>query len=68
MVTQDYPGDIECIVVHDQEQPDDDLALLGAPHRAIRVTTNTAHSPGPRQRAQHRPRSGGRRADRDLRR
>jgi hypothetical protein len=46
VVTQDYPGDIECIVVHDQEPPDDDLALLGRPHRAIRVTTNTAHSPG----------------------
>lgn len=46
VVGQDYPGDIECIVVHDQEPPDEELTQLGAPRREIRVTVNDAHSPG----------------------
>jgi hypothetical protein len=45
VVAQDYPGGIECIVVHDQEPPDEDLAQLGAAHRQVRVAAN-AHSPG----------------------
>ena len=45
VVGQDYPGKIECIVVHDQERPDEDLTRLGTPARTIRVVTNS-HSPG----------------------
>ena len=45
VVAQDYRGDIECLVVHDQEPPDADLAMLGTPQRRIQVTTNT-HAPG----------------------
>src|SRR5262249_27093531 len=37
VVAQTYPGDIECIVVHDQEAPDEDLASLGTARRSIRV-------------------------------
>ena len=45
VVAQDYPGDIECIVVHDQEPPDETLATLGTARRRVRVAANT-HSPG----------------------
>jgi hypothetical protein len=45
VVGQDYPGQIECIVVHDQEPSDEDLTRLGTPRRTIRVVTNS-HSPG----------------------
>jgi hypothetical protein len=46
VVAQDYPGEIECIVVHDQEPPDEGLAALGRQHREIRVTANEEHCPG----------------------
>jgi hypothetical protein len=45
VVAQDYPGDIECIVVHDQEPPDEELTRLGSPGRQIQVTANV-HSAG----------------------
>jgi Glycosyl transferase family 2/Sulfotransferase family len=45
VIGQDYPGKIECIVVHDQEPPDDDLTRLGTPTRTVSVVTNS-HSPG----------------------
>jgi len=45
VVAQTYPGDIECIVVHDQESPDEELATLGTARRSIRVVSNT-HAPG----------------------
>lgn len=45
VVGQDYPGDIECIVVHDQEPPDEELAQLGTARHRVRVAANT-HSPG----------------------
>src|SRR5207302_1255950 len=41
---QDYAGDVECIVVYDQSEPDDDLAS-DDPGRAVRVLTN-ARQPG----------------------
>jgi hypothetical protein len=45
VVGQDYPGRIECIVVHDQEPPDQELTRLGTPRRTVRVVANS-HSPG----------------------
>jgi Glycosyl transferase family 2/Sulfotransferase family len=45
VVGQDYPGRIECIVVHDQEPPDEDLTRLATPRRTVRVVANS-HSPG----------------------
>jgi glycosyltransferase involved in cell wall biosynthesis len=45
VVAQDYPGDIECIVVHDSEPPDPSLELLAAPGRSVTVITNT-RAPG----------------------
>lgn len=45
VVSQDYPGRIECIVVHDQEPPDEDLTRLGTARRTIRVVSNR-HTPG----------------------
>jgi len=45
VVAQTYPGDIECIVVHDQEAPDEDLTSLGTARRSIRAVSNT-HAPG----------------------
>jgi hypothetical protein len=45
VIGQDYPGRIECIVVHDQEPPDEELTRLGTPRRTVRVAANT-HSPG----------------------
>lgn len=46
VVAQDYQGDIECIVVHDQEPLDEGLKELGKEHREIQVINNTEHSPG----------------------
>lgn len=40
VVAQSYPGDIECIVVHDQEPPDEGLKLLGTAQHRIRVAVN----------------------------
>lgn len=45
VVAQDYPGDIECIVVHDREPADQSLADLAGPGRSVTVTTNT-RTPG----------------------
>lgn len=45
VVGQTYPGTIECIVVHDQEPPQPELAELGDANRAVRVVTNT-RTPG----------------------
>jgi glycosyltransferase involved in cell wall biosynthesis len=40
VVAQSYPGDIECIVVHDQEPPDESLRLLGTAQHSVRVAAN----------------------------
>jgi glycosyltransferase involved in cell wall biosynthesis len=40
VVAQNYPGEIECIVVHDQEPPDETLKLLGTAQHGIRVAAN----------------------------
>jgi GT2 family glycosyltransferase len=45
VLAQTYPGPIECIVVHDQEPPEPDLALLSTERRKVLVTTNS-HKPG----------------------
>jgi len=45
VVTQTYPGQIECLVVHDQEPPDEELTKLGTAEHRVAVTANT-HSPG----------------------
>jgi glycosyltransferase involved in cell wall biosynthesis len=45
VVGQTYPGPIECLVVHDQEDPDHELTKLGRQHRDVAVTTN-ACTPG----------------------
>ena len=45
IVSQTYPGTIECIVVHDQEPPQPCLARLGTARRGVSVVRNR-HSPG----------------------
>ncbi len=40
IVGQAYPGPIECLVVHDQEPPDPDLAGLGTADHQVRVIAN----------------------------
>lgn len=40
VVAQTYPGNIECIVVHDQEPPDEGLGLLGTAQHSVRVAVN----------------------------
>ncbi len=45
VVEQDYPGPIDCLVVHDQEEANPDLAALSRPDRTIVVVTN-AGTPG----------------------
>ena len=45
VVEQDYPGDIECLVVHDREEPDPTLAELARPGRPVQVLVNV-HKPG----------------------
>lgn len=44
-VQQDYAGDLEVVVVHDQERPDETLRELARPGRTVILTEN-AHSPG----------------------
>ena len=45
VVCQTYPGDLECLVVHDHEQPDPALSDLGRPGRDVRVL-ESSRSPG----------------------
>src|SRR5215471_2936242 len=45
VVAQSYPGQIECLVVHDREPPDEELTKLGAAQHRVAVAANT-HSPG----------------------
>jgi hypothetical protein len=45
VVGQAYPGNIDCIVVHDQEPLDESLARMGTAQHRVRVVTNT-HTPG----------------------
>jgi glycosyltransferase involved in cell wall biosynthesis len=45
VVAQSYPGDIDCIVVHDQEPPDEELPLMGTGQHQVRVVAN-ARTPG----------------------
>ena len=45
VVSQTYPGPLECVVVHDAEDPDLTLVGLATPGRSITVLTN-AHDPG----------------------
>jgi glycosyltransferase involved in cell wall biosynthesis len=42
---QDYAGDLEIVVVHDQEQPQLELAELAEPGRSVTLLQNT-HAPG----------------------
>jgi glycosyltransferase involved in cell wall biosynthesis len=41
IVGQDYPGTIECIVVHDREPPDPSLACLATDGRSVTAVSNT---------------------------
>jgi len=45
VIAQTYPGEIESVIVHDQEAPDEDLVNLSVPGRPVRVVANT-HTPG----------------------
>jgi Glycosyl transferase family 2/Sulfotransferase family len=45
VAAQTYPGNIECIVVHDQEPVDESLELLGTARCRVRVLENT-RAPG----------------------
>ncbi|MGH9246793.1 MAG: glycosyltransferase [Acidimicrobiales bacterium] len=45
VVEQTYPGPIDCLVVHDQEDPDPELSALGRQARTVSVTTNSG-TPG----------------------
>jgi hypothetical protein len=45
VVAQTYSGDIECIVVHDQEPPDEELERLGTAGHRVRVVANS-RAPG----------------------
>jgi glycosyltransferase involved in cell wall biosynthesis len=45
VIGQTYPGAIDCIVVHDQEPPQPELAELGTANRSVRVVANS-RSPG----------------------
>ncbi|MFV0459012.1 MAG: glycosyltransferase family 2 protein [Actinomycetales bacterium] len=40
VVDQDYPGQIEVIVVHDQETPDQSISQLGTGNRTVRAMAN----------------------------
>lgn len=40
IVAQDYQGEMDIVVVHDQEPEDQSLVELGAPNRPIRVISN----------------------------
>lgn len=47
IVDQDYPGELDIIVVHDQEEPDQRLVEeFTRPGRHLRVLLNTDHNPG----------------------
>lgn len=50
VTAQTYPGPIECLVVHDQEPPDDSLTALATADRQVRVLANrrTPGLPGAR--------------------
>lgn len=50
VMAQDYPGPVECIVVHDQEPPDPALGNLASAGRSVRVVANdrTPGLPGSR--------------------
>lgn len=41
VVGQRYDGPLECIVVHDQEEADPELATLGTPERTVTTVRNT---------------------------
>lgn len=45
VVNQTYPGQIECLVVHDQEPPDPGLAQMGRGQHQVTVVPNT-RTPG----------------------
>jgi glycosyltransferase involved in cell wall biosynthesis len=45
VVAQDYPGDLDIVVVHDHEDPQHELKELSRPGRPITVLTNT-HTEG----------------------
>ncbi len=45
VVAQTYPGDVECLVVHDQEAPDRELEGLGTSRHRVQTMVNT-HLPG----------------------
>jgi glycosyltransferase involved in cell wall biosynthesis len=45
VLRQSYPGELECVVVHDQEPPDHSLTEQHSSGRAVRVCTNH-RSPG----------------------
>ncbi len=45
VVAQDYPGPVETLVIHDQEEPEAGLVALGSSGREVKVLTNQ-HSPG----------------------
>ena len=45
VIGQTYPGPVDCIVVHDQEPPDESLARLATDGRSVRVVRNS-HSAG----------------------
>ncbi|SDY65995.1 Glycosyltransferase involved in cell wall bisynthesis [Micromonospora pattaloongensis] len=45
ILTQDYPGTIEAVVVHDQSEPDMSLATTADPRRQVRVIVNS-RTPG----------------------
>lgn len=44
VVGQQYEGDIQCIVVHDQEEPDEDLVSLSRTGRSVSVVLNTSQT------------------------
>lgn len=45
VVAQDYAGKVQCLVVHDREEPDEALQALGRADRSVTVVRNT-HTPG----------------------
>ncbi len=55
ILTQDYEGEIECILVFDRAEPETDLeqAPTGTPVRSVQVITNT-RTPGSRRCPQQR--------------
>jgi glycosyltransferase involved in cell wall biosynthesis len=41
VLEQTYPGPLDCVVVHDQEEPEQALEALSRPGRRVRVVANT---------------------------